>query len=84
LRDSQGGSAIFFIPYLGISSHAQIAATIGLPDEEFSALWVDLPLDDSRIATMFSISRQQVINLRKTARERLRRRMEEPQSPNSQ
>jgi hypothetical protein len=76
LRDALGGSAIFFIPYLGIASHAQIAANLELPDEEFSALWNDLPLDDSRIATMFGISRQQVINLRKTARERLRRRME--------
>lgn len=76
LRDAEGGSAIFFISYLGIASHAQIAANLNLPDEEFSALWNDLPLDDSRIATMFGISRQQVINLRKTARERLRRRME--------
>ena len=78
LRDAQGGSAIFFIPYLGIASPAQIAANLELPDEEFSALWNDLPLDDSRIAKMLSISRQQVINLRKTARERLRRRMEKP------
>ncbi|HEV2828382.1 MAG TPA: hypothetical protein VGW76_12340 [Pyrinomonadaceae bacterium] len=76
LRDAQGGSAIFFIPYLGIASQAQIAVNLELPEEEFSALWNDLPLDDSSIATMLGISRQQVINLRKTARERLRRRME--------
>jgi hypothetical protein len=76
LRDAQGGSAIFFIPYLGIASPVQIAANLELPDEEFAALWNDLPLDDARIAAMFGISRQQVINLRKTARERLRRRME--------
>jgi hypothetical protein len=80
LRDAQGGSAIFFIPYLGIANHAQIAANLELPDEEFASLWDDLPLDDSRIATMLSISRQQVINLRKTARERLKRRMEKPRS----
>lgn len=80
LRDAQGGSAIFFIPHLCIATHAQIAAHLELPDEQFSALWNDLPLDDSRIATMLDISRQQVINLRKTARERLRRRMERPQS----
>ena len=80
LRDSQSGSAIFFIPYLGIASHAEVAASLELPEEEFAALWNELPLDDSRIAAMLDISRQQVINLRKTARERLRRRMEKPRS----
>ena len=76
LRDAQGGSAIFFIPYLGIASQEQIAEILELTQEEFSALWSDLPLDDLRIAQIFGITRQQVINLRKTARERLARRME--------
>jgi len=35
-----------------------------------------LPLEDSAIAQLFGITRQQVINLRKTARERLARRMQ--------
>lgn len=77
LRDGQGGSAIFFIPHLGIASHEQIAEILELPEKEFAALWNDLPLDDARIAQMFGLSRQQVINLRKTARERLARRMKE-------
>ncbi|MEO8434000.1 MAG: hypothetical protein ABI596_03835 [Pyrinomonadaceae bacterium] len=75
LRDAQGGSALFFIPHLGIASPYQIAATLELPVEEFSRLWNNLPLDDSAIAQMLGITRQQVINLRKTARERLARRM---------
>lgn len=75
LRDAQGGSAIFFIPCLGIASQKQMAQVLELPEQEFSALWPDLPLDDARIAQMFRVTRQQVINLRKTARERLARRM---------
>lgn len=80
LRDAQGGSAIFFIPHLGIASQKQIAETLELPDKEFSALWSELPLDDARIAQMFGLTRQQVINLRKTARERLARRMEKTEA----
>lgn len=80
LRDAQGGSAIFFIPHLGIASQKQIADLLDLPEQEFSTIWNELPLDDSRIAQMLSITRQQVINLRKTARERLARRMEKTES----
>jgi len=76
LRDAQGGSAIFFIPHLGIASQKQIAKMLELNEEEFQSLWGELPLDDACIAEMFGITRQQVINLRKTARERLARRME--------
>ena len=80
LRDAQGGSAIFFISHLGIASQNQIAEILELPEQDFSTLWNELPLDDSRIAEMLGITRQQVINLRKTARERLVRRMEKTES----
>jgi DNA-directed RNA polymerase specialized sigma24 family protein len=76
LRDAQFGSVIFFLPHLGIASRKQIAATLELPEAEFRSLWNDLPLDDATIAARLGITRQQVINLRKTARERLRRRLE--------
>ena len=77
LRDAQDGGVIAFLPYLNIASKAEIAETIGMPPEQFANLWNDLPLDDLRIAQMFGITRQQVINLRKTARERLARRVKE-------
>lgn len=80
LRDAHGASAIFFIPHLSIASQEQIAEMLQLPDEEFSQLWNELPLDDARIGEMFGITRQQVINLRKTARERLARRMEKTEA----
>jgi len=75
LRDENGGSAIFFLPHLGIAPIEEIASAIEIPPERFKALWSDLPIDDAQIASMFDITRQQVINLRKTARERLRRRL---------
>ena len=75
LRESHGGSVICFIPYLGIASRTDIAEMVGLPIERFESLWPELPLDDSRLAELMKLSRQQVINLRKTARERLARRM---------
>lgn len=75
LRDAQGGSAIFFIPLLEIASQQQIAECLALSAEDFAAVWHELPLDDARIANRLDITRQQVINLRKTARERLQRRM---------
>ncbi|MDT4897386.1 MAG: hypothetical protein QOH25_2463 [Acidobacteriota bacterium] len=75
LRDAGGGSVIAFIPYLKIASQKEMAEILSLSEEQFAALWSDLPLDDTSIAELLGITRQQVINLRKTARERLARRM---------
>jgi DNA-binding transcriptional regulator LsrR (DeoR family) len=43
--------------------------------EKFASIYVELPLDDATIAEHLGIPRQQVINLRLSARERLTRRM---------
>jgi CRP-like cAMP-binding protein len=75
LRDAEGSGVIAFIPHLGIASRSEIARMLGMTEERFGALWNDLPLDDTRIAGLLGLTRQQVINLRKTARERLARRM---------
>ena len=75
LRDAQGGSVVAFIPHLGIASKQEMAETLSMSAEQFSALWDELPLDDASIARLLGVTRQQVINLRKTARERLARRM---------
>lgn len=77
LRDDSGGDVIALFPMLGVASIRQIAGTLGLRAEDFAALWHDLPLDDATIAARLSLTRQQVINLRKSARERLARRMKE-------
>jgi len=75
LRDVNSDSVIAFLPFLGIASQNEIAELVGLPQERFAELWDELPLEDAAIAQLLGITRQQVINLRKTARERLARRM---------
>ena len=75
LRDSRDGGVISFLPFLGVASKEELARLLEMPYADFQKLWNELPLDDLRIAQMFGITRQQVINLRKTARERLARRM---------
>ena len=75
LKDSRDGGVISFLPFLGVASKEELARLLEMPYADFQKLWNELPLDDSRIAQMFGITRQQVINLRKTARERLARRM---------
>jgi hypothetical protein len=75
LRDSRDGGVISFLPFLGVASKEELARLLEMPYAEFQRVWNELPLDDLRIAQMFDITRQQVINLRKTALERLARRM---------
>ena len=75
LRDEAGRGCIAFFPLVGIASLAQLAATLELTPERFAELWHDLPLEDARIAELFGLTRQQVINARKSARERLARRL---------
>lgn len=74
LRDENGPATDLF-PMLGVATIEEIAEAVEVPIAEFRALWRTLPLDDLRLASLLGITRQQVINLRKSARERLRRRM---------
>lgn len=75
LRDAEGHGMIATLPLTGVATMREIAATLEMPAVEFAALWRDLPLEDRRIAELLAITRQQVINLRKCARERLARRL---------
>ena len=75
LRDEDGGSALPMLPLTGIATIRQIAEVLDMPALELAALWPELPLDDARIAERLGLKRQQVINLRKSGRERLGRRM---------
>ncbi len=78
LRDPQGRGVIALLPLTGVATLRQIADALAMPAEQFAALWNDLPLDDNAIAQLLNATRQQVINLRKVARERLARRMRAP------
>ena len=75
LRCGTSGSAAALIPLTGIASVREVAAALGYQAEEFAAVWNRLPLDDLAIAERLGVTRQKVINLRKSARERLLRRM---------
>jgi hypothetical protein len=75
LRSASGGSAAALIPLTGVASVREIAETLGFSPEAFAAIWNRLPLDDLAIAEQLGVARQKVINLRKSARERLIRRM---------
>jgi hypothetical protein len=74
LRDIQEG-VIMLLPVTGVATIRQIAKAVAIPVEEFARLWNELPLDDAAVALRLGVTRQQVINLRKSARARLSRRM---------
>ena len=75
LRDGQRRGVVALLPLTGVATMREIARAIGMPAERFAAIWNRLPLEDAAIAELLGVSRQQVINLRKSARERLARRM---------
>jgi RNA polymerase sigma factor (sigma-70 family) len=75
LRDENGREVVSLFPLTGTATLRQIATAIALPAERFAQLWSRLPLDDLTIAEILGATRQQVINLRKSGRERLARRL---------
>lgn len=75
LREADGRGCLALFPATGVATLRQIADALELPAERFAELWAQLPLDDATIAELLGLTRQQVINLRKSARERLARRL---------
>ena len=74
LRSPQGVNVITLFPATQVATFEQVAEALEIPPEEFEVLWGRLPLDDLSIAEYLKITRQQVINLRRSARDRLMRR----------
>ena len=66
LKDAQGRGVIALFPLERIATMREIAAALGMPAERFAALWNDLPIEDLAIAELLAVTRQQVINLRKS------------------
>lgn len=77
LRGHDGGCGASLLVSTGVATMRQIALAVGIPDEEFAQMWEKLPLNDLEIAGLLSLTRQQVINLRKYAREKLSRRLQQ-------
>ena len=75
LKDASGFGCIRLFPVTGIATIRQIAAALELTPERLAELWNDLPIEDARIAELLGLTRQQVINARKSGRARLARRL---------
>jgi hypothetical protein len=75
LKDADGRGCIALFPATGIATLRQLAGALEMSAERFAELWNELPLEDARIAELLGLTRQQVINARKSGRERLARRL---------
>lgn len=75
LRDEHGRACIDLWTLTGVATMPAVAAMLDMSVQRFAEMWNELPFDDNRIAAHLGLTRQQVINLRKSARERLTRRM---------
>ena len=69
LRGETEPSALALFPLTGIASVSDLAAVLEIPAIEFAEMWNRLPLGDGEIAQRLGLTRQQVINLRLSARE---------------
>lgn len=78
IRDSQGRSVLTLFQVTNTASMRQLAEALAMPAESFARMWNDLPLGDATIALHLGATRQQVVNLRLSARKRLARRVREP------
>jgi DNA-directed RNA polymerase specialized sigma24 family protein len=75
LRGEETGNVVALVVLTGTARLDDVAAALEMTGEQLSEIWNDLPLDDLRIAALLDVTRQQVINLRRSARERLQRRL---------
>jgi RNA polymerase sigma factor (sigma-70 family) len=75
LRDAEGRGCIALFPALGIATLRRLAETLEMSAEGLAEMWNETPLDDAKIAELLRLTRQQVINARKSARKRLARRL---------
>jgi hypothetical protein len=74
LRDDTGGSVLPLLVLSGVAGINAVAAALDMTVPALRALWASLPIDDQTLAARMGLTRQQVINLRKSARLRLLRR----------
>lgn len=75
LRDQHGRGVITLLPVTRVATIRQIAEALEFSAEDFASVWNELPWDDAAIAQHLGLTRQQVINLRHSARARLARRV---------
>jgi RNA polymerase sigma factor (sigma-70 family) len=78
LKDARGAGMLWVFVAVGVASIRAIAAALELSLEELASFWGRLPIDDRAIAERLGCDRQQVINLRMSARKRLKNRLRAP------
>lgn len=74
LNFTADGLDVFLL--LGVISFRSLATALSVDAQELAVLWKQMPLDDLTIAARLQLTRQQVINLRKSARKRLTNRIQ--------
>lgn len=75
MRGEDAGNALALFLLVGVATIDDLAQALGISCEELPAIWSTLPWDDRTIAERLGVTRQRVIDLRKSARERLSRRL---------
>jgi hypothetical protein len=76
LREDDGTAVLPLLLLTGTAEMSDVAVALEWPVQRLEPLWARLPIEDLEIARELSLTRQQVINLRKSARLRLARRMQ--------
>ena len=76
LRDEHGGEMILSFFNTKIAALDELAGAMNLNKTQFVKLLPQLPFEDRKIAAAMSLSIKQIGNLRKTARDNLRRRLD--------
>lgn len=75
LRDAEDSHPLALLVLTDVASTEALASALELTPAKLYEIWRELPFSDLQIAEMLGVTRQQVINLRKSARQRLARRM---------
>ncbi len=76
IEDKNNCSTLKWLPLFRIANIREIAEAIGQDVEILAEYWNYLPLSDKQIAQMLNSTQRQVINWRKSANERLQRRIQ--------
>jgi DNA-directed RNA polymerase specialized sigma24 family protein len=74
LRAESGSNVLALLIVTGVATFDAVAAALEMTPQGLGAIMHELPWDDLTIAKHLGVTRQQVINLRKSARKRLERR----------
>ena len=75
LGSAGSGSSMCALADLGVTTFRRLAENLEMTEAELAGIWHRAPLDDREIAGRLHLERQQVVNLRASARQQLTRRM---------